>query len=163
MSAPKGYSRSQIRLHWIAAVIVAAQFVLSGPMAAAWQQFTRTGQFQFHPLIAAHVIGGVLVLVIALWRLLLRWRRGVPPLPEGEPAVLKLAAHATHWSLYALMILVPLSGAMAWFGGLGAAAGAHVILKTLLLLLVALHIAAALFHQFVLKTGLMLRMKQPLD
>ncbi len=73
--------------------------------------------------------------------------------------MLKLAAHLTHWTLYALMILMPLSGALAWFGDVELGAIVHNILKLPLLVLVLLHVLAALFHQFVLKTNLIARMK----
>ena len=56
------------------------------------------------------------------------------------------------------MIVMPVSGAMAWFGDAGAAAVVHNVSKVLLLLLVILHIVGALAHQFVLRTGLMERM-----
>lgn len=75
--------------------------------------------------------------------------------------MLRKAAHWGHLALYALMILMPLSGLAAWFGGLEAAAEVHEAMKPLLLILVAVHVAAALWHQFWLKDGLLLRMKWP--
>jgi cytochrome b561 len=83
--------------------------------------------------------------------------------PEVKPAILKLAAHLGHMGLYALMIAMPLSGAAAWFGGIEAAAEAHEVMKFLMIALVAVHVLAALWHQFWLKDGLLLRMKRPLD
>jgi len=44
-----------------------------------------------------------------------------------------------------------------------AAAEAHEVMKALLMVLAGLHVVAALWHQFWLKDGLLLRMKQPLD
>ena len=43
------------------------------------------------------------------------------------------------------------------------AAEAHEIMKALLMLLVGLHIAGALYHQFVLRNNLIGRMKRPAD
>lgn len=157
---PTHYSRAQIALHWVVFILIAFQFLAHEPMAKAWDTLMKGGEFAFSPLIAGHVIAGGAVAVFALWRLTLRMKRGVPPLPEKEPPLMQLAAHVIHWSLYALMLLVPVSGSMAWFGGVKPAAEAHEILKTVLLLLVILHVAGALYHQFVLKTNLMERMKK---
>lgn len=55
------------------------------------------------PLVAAPMFGGITILVLASWCIVMRHRRGVPPLPEKEPPLLK-AARITHGSLYVLMI-----------------------------------------------------------
>ena len=160
---PKGYSRAQIALHWIVAVLIVLQFVLHEPMAEAWDRVEDGIAVAFDPVVALHVFGGLAVLAFALWRIVLRQRRGAPPPPESEPAPLRLAAHLGHMALYALMVLMPVSGAVAWFGTVEAAAEAHEAMKPALLILVLVHVAAALWHQFWLKDGLMLRMKRPLD
>ena len=161
MAHPTGYTRTQIRLHWIVVLahrpaIHPARDHRRGRGTAA-----RRGRGRLDPLIAQHVLMGGLVAVLVVWRLGLRLTHGAPPPPEGEHPALKLVAHATHWAFYALMLLLPVSGGAAWFGGVEAAAEAHEVLKTLLLLLIALHVAAALVHQFIFKTNLMARMKRP--
>jgi cytochrome b561 len=163
MPSPKGYSPRQIRLHWMAAAVIVLQFVLHEPMSQAWDGIEEGLSPAFNWLVLSHIAGGVLVLVFALWRLALRHIRGVPPVPAAQAASLRLAAHLGHLGLYALMIAMPLSGLVAWFGGVSAAAEAHEVMKAALLALVALHVLAALWHQFWLKDGLMLRMKLPLD
>lgn len=112
-------------------------------------------------MVLAHVIGGVLVLAFALWRIVLRMKRGAPPAPETEPELLRRAAHWGHMALYALMVLVPLSGMAAWGGGIMAAGEVHETLKTALVVLILGHVAAALRHQFWLKDNLLARMKRP--
>lgn len=158
---PTGYSRLQIRLHWIVAALIVLQYVLHDSISEAWRTLRRGGEVAFDPLIAAHVFGGIAVLLLVLWRLSVRLKRGAPPPPEQEHPLLKTLAHITHWTLYALMILMPITGAVAWFGGAEGAAEVHEVLRVPLLLLTLLHVAAALFHQFVLKTNLMMRMKKP--
>lgn len=160
MAQPKGYSLAQIRLHWIVAALIAAQYLLKEPIEQAWDTYLKGGEVVFNPLILAHVAGGGLVLLLVIWRLSLRLTRGAPKPPEQEHALLQTAAHLTHWTLYLLMILMPVTGALAWFGGVEQAAFAHDVLKAPLLILSVLHVAAALFHQFVLKTNLIARMKQ---
>lgn len=163
MAGPLGYSARQIRLHWIVAGLIVMQVVLHEPIVAAWEQVEGGQSPASGWLVLAHLIGGVLVLIFALWRLVLRQVRGVPAAPEAEPEILRRVAHWGHLALYALMILMPLTGMAAWFGGFEAAAEAHDLMKPALLILVAVHVLAALWHQFWLKDGLMLRMKHPLD
>lgn len=163
MPKPTGYSARQIRLHWLVTILIVAQFVLHEPMSDAWDMIEDGHTPAFNWLVLSHVFGGVLVLVFALWRLVLRQTRGVPDAPEAEPAPLRMAAHLGHLALYALMILMPLSGMAAWFGGIEAAAEGHEVMKVALLALVAVHVLATLWHQFWLKDGLLLRMKRPQD
>ena len=71
------------------------------------------------PVVDTHKSIGITVLGLFLLRLL--WRIGHPPprLPAGYPRWEKIAAHAAHGVLYALMLLLPLSGWMhdsAWSG-----------------------------------------------
>ncbi|THD72798.1 cytochrome b [Thalassobius vesicularis] len=157
---PTHYSRAQIALHWVIFLLIAFQFVANEPMGEAWRAVKKGQEVSFDPLVAAHVFAGIAVLALVVWRLALRLTRGVPPLPAEEPAHLKLVAHLTHWGLYAFMVLVPLSGLVAWFGSVEPAGEAHEVLKTLLMILVILHVAGALYQQLVLKTNIMERMKK---
>ncbi|WP_415183797.1 cytochrome b/b6 domain-containing protein, partial [Phaeovulum sp.] len=97
------------------------------------------------------------------WRLALRARRGAPPPPAEEAPSLQMVAMATHGLLYMVLIAMVISGGMAWFGGIKQAASTHELMKLALLLLIGLHIVGALYHQVVLKTNIMMRMKRPLD
>jgi cytochrome b561 len=163
MPALKGYSARQIRLHWIVTILIVLQFVLHEPMSEAWEGIEDGLSPATNWLVLSHIAGGGLVLIFALWRLALRATRGVPPAPDAEPPLLRTAAHLGHLALYALMILMPISGLAAWFGGIEAAAEGHEVMKVALMALVAVHVLAALWHQFWLKDGLLLRMKRPLD
>ncbi|MCA0922285.1 cytochrome b [Pseudooceanicola nanhaiensis] len=153
------YSRAQILLHWIVVLLVAAQFLFEDGISTAWRQLLEGNDPGPSLGANAHVIAGIAVLVLAVLRILLRFTQGVPPLPKVEPRVLRLLAHVAHWALYALLILLPLTGGLAWFLGVAAAAEVHEALKTLLLLLIVLHVGAALYHQFILRDGLMSRMR----
>lgn len=156
-----GYNKTQIRLHWAIFILIVLQFVLHEPMAEAWEAMEHGKEFEGGPLIAQHVIGGILILLLVLWRLSIRMGRGAPALPENEPALLKGIAHLTHMVLYALMILMPVSGLIAFFGGVETAAEAHGIMRVIMLLFVLLHIVGAFYQQFVLKTNIMDRMRTP--
>lgn len=156
---PKGYSKTQIRLHWVIFILILFQFVLHEPIAAGWDIMMEGDMPEPNPLVLQHVIGGLAILALVLWRLRIRTTRGAPALPADEPLILKGIAHLTHFVLYALMILMPLSGAVAFFGQVEAAGSAHEFMRILLLLFALLHILGALYQQFVLKTNIMDRMR----
>lgn len=55
---------------------------------------------------------------------------------------------------------MPVSGGVAWFRANEVAAEAHEVMRATLLALIALPVAESLYHQFVLKDGLMQRMQR---
>ncbi|MBL8561306.1 MAG: cytochrome b/b6 domain-containing protein [Gemmobacter sp.] len=156
-----GYSRLQIALHWVTVGLILWQFVANEAMGQAWRAFRQGTELPLSALVAAHVFAGLALLAIAFWRMILRVTRNAPPAPAGQTAALRAAAAAVHGALYILTVAVAVSGAVAWFGGIATAAEAHEFLKTLLLVLIGLHVAAALWHQFWLRDGLMERMRRP--
>jgi cytochrome b561 len=158
----KGYSRVQILLHWVVAALIIFQIVGHEPMADAWGVVETGGTPVMSVMVWGHINAGIAVLLLVLWRIGLRLSRGAPLAPAG-PAPIRWAGKITHLALYGLMVLVPLSGMAAWFGGVAAAAEAHEVMKNLILILVLLHVGAALYHQFLVKDGLMDRMRKPLD
>lgn len=162
---PAGYSATQILLHWTIALLILVQFLASDGIEDAWDAFEDGEALRSGDLSLAwlHVGIGILVLLLAAVRLWLWLTRGAPPLPDRDPLPARLGAHAVHGLLYLLLFLVPLSGAVAWFAGVEEAADAHEFLKTALLVLVGLHVAGALVQQFVLGTGLLMRMLRPAD
>ena len=163
MSVVKGYSLGQIRLHWIVAGLIVIQYVFHDAISHAWRAMGRGVVPTFDPMITLHVVAGVAILALAVWRLTLRGRRGTPQPPASGNPLQELIARVTHLGLYALLLLLPVTGLVAWFGGVRSMGEMHELLKGLLLILVGLHVAGALLHQFVLKDGLMLRMKRPAD
>jgi cytochrome b561 len=152
------YRPAQIRLHWIVAILIAYQLIVEAPLGRALRQARNGLVPEFNLLVSAHVYVGITILLLVLWRLVLRLRHGAPPPPQTEPAKLQHAAKLAHWTLYAIMIALPISGLTAWYGGIELAAEVHEAMKPVLIGLLALHIAAVLWHQFWLKDGLMSRM-----
>jgi cytochrome b561 len=130
-------------------------------MGGAFRALIRGEDLTTGPLVAAHVWGGVLIGGLVLWRLALRATRGAPPPPEADHPALRLTAAVTHWTLYAVLAVLVASGAAAWFGSVRDAGEVHEALTTALLAVTGFHVAAALFHQFVLKTDVLVRMRRP--
>ncbi len=155
-----GYTRTQKILHWAIVLLVVFQFVSSDTIKALVQEvgITASSADTIPLIVRAHVLAGLLTFVLMLIRVFMRFTKGAPALPKDESAMMKMAAHATHGILYLALLLMPISGALAWFGQVDLAVTAHQTLKFVLLAFVALHILAALYHQFVLKNGLIKRM-----
>jgi cytochrome b561 len=129
---------------------------------------------------AWHKWAGVTVFMLVWLRLAWRLMFPPPPLFEGMSSAMKCAAHAGHWALYALMVVIPLTGWLmssakgfqtVWFGvlplpdllakdkALGEQlAQLHWALNVGLLLLIAGHAGAALWHHLVQKDDTLRRM-----
>lgn len=157
MSTAPAYSRTQIMLHWSIVVLIGASYLSSDAMKDAWRAFEK-GLDAYGTVAFLHVAGGVAILALALLRLVIRWQRGAPAEPAGTSPLMALAARLTHLGLHAAIVLVPAAGLLAWYGGIEAMGEVHEILFNLMLALVALHVAAAAYHQWVLRDGLLLRM-----
>ncbi len=154
-----GYSRTQIILHWVIAALVVFQFIGHDAIVEVSEMIAKGQDVEsIPPLARAHVFLGILTLLLAVWRVVLRLTRGAPALPAEESAALKMVAKLTHLALYGAIFIMPLSGIGAWFGGQEIAATVHTTFKVVVLASVALHVIGALYQQFVLKTGLIKRM-----
>lgn len=151
------YSSTQVRLHWIIVILMAAQYLLHDGISDAWKA-RLDGSIPNAPFPNPHAIVGIVILVLTLWRIVLRVRRGAPALPDEEPEGLKRVAKLTHLAFYGLLIAMPISGALAWVAGFKLPAEAHEVAAKLMMALIVLHVLGALVQQFVIKTDVMLRM-----
>ena len=89
-------------LHWTMAALILAMLFIGVAMVASLSDY--------HALVTVHEPLGIAILVLTTLRLLNRLLNPPPPLPADMPAVLRFAAHASHWMLYALMFGLPLVG-----------------------------------------------------
>jgi cytochrome b561 len=149
------YSRLQIGLHWLIAALVAVNYFVSDGMEDAFDGMMEgTPVSGLVPVV--HVWVGVTVLALVLLRLVVRLLHGAPE-ALGTSAADKAAVWG-HRVLYLLMLAVPAFGAVTWFGGVEATADLHVITMNVLMILALGHAAMAIFHQYVLRDGLLVRM-----
>ena len=158
-----GYSTAQVALHWTIAVLVVAQIVLHDGIIAVYAAVRGVGAATESDLFLAdvHVAFGIAVFALALLRVVLRVRLGVPPPPRDEHPALRMAARATHLALYALILLMPVTGGLAWFGGVEAMAELHRAGKVAILVLVGLHVLGALYQHVYRRTDVLRRMLRP--
>jgi cytochrome b561 len=154
MATPEKFSKIQIYLHWLIALMVIFQIVLHDDIVTLWAQ-RMDGIIPNEAVPTPHSIVGILIFVLMAWRLIIRLRRGIPALPPSETPILGLIAKGTHFLFYALLLIMPISGAVAWFFGIEQAANAHALAKFILIPLILLHFSAAMAHHFVLKTNVL--------
>ena len=172
-SAPT-YTVTARTLHWITATLVLINLPLGVVIANKWGGPWQDWLYNLHRSIGATVIPVILV------RFIYRWGHPAPPLPADMPAIQQLAAHATHWLLYGLLIVQPFLG---WIGTSAFPAQiivfglfelppiwppdrplsdwvlfVHALVGLTIAALVVLHIGAALYHHFVRKDGILERM-----
>ncbi|MCX7890070.1 MAG: cytochrome b/b6 domain-containing protein [Rhodobacteraceae bacterium] len=158
---PAGYTRAQIALHWVIGVLIVLQLLFGDSMTEVWRGYVQTGTASMTAMAWGHIVGGSLILALVLWRLVLRLSRGAPGPATGETPVQALIAKLVHVALYALMLLMPLSGLVAWYGDVRTAGDVHELLKAVLWVFIGLHVLGAVYNHFVLKNGLIGRMLKP--
>lgn len=167
------YHPALVALHWLMALMIVmglifGKFLLS-PMDIANPEKAQG--------LAGHMTIGLLVGALLIIRFILRLTSKTPPHAKTGNAFLDRVGAATHWVLYLLVALMVMSGIgtafnaglfQIAFGGSGDPIPgnltdlrpriAHGLVSNLLFTLVALHFAAALYHQFHLRDGLFRRM-----
>lgn len=177
------YGTVAMSLHWLIALLVVVNIALGFTFNEVLDHHDplRATLTFFHKPI------GLTVLVLSVARLVWRLVNPIPPLPADLPAWMKVAARGSHYLLYLFIIGVPLLGwAMvsaskngkptSFFGlfdwpNIGVIAAmpdkdslhhsleaTHIDLAYLALALALVHIGAALYHYFVRKDTVLLRM-----
>lgn len=184
VSSPVGslterYTLTAIVLHWVLAVAILTAFSVGLYLEG----------LPFSPaklkLINWHKWAGVTILALSVLRLLWRLTHRPPALPakieSAMPGWQRAAYHGTHHLMYLLFFAVPLLGwayssakgfPIVWFGVLPlpdlvapnpelaeAIKPLHGLAAWGLIGLVALHVGAALKHQFIDRDGLLARMR----
>lgn len=160
-AAPEVYSVTQVWLHWTIAGLIVVQLVMNEGIETAFgARMDRTGP-ELPVTALAHMMIGGAVLALTLWRLVLRWRTGVPP-PEADANVLiRWSSKLTHIALYALALGMPLTGALAWFGWSEIASEVHEAGRLLLIGVILLHVLGALFEHSIMGNDTLARMLRP--
>lgn len=159
------YAIPQIVVHWLAAIVIIFLLV-TGTFVLADLPNTvqKLGNLRIHMIVGA--LAGLLVLT----RLFLRKRQPAPPPGQGERL-----ARLGHMALNLVILLLVFSGAVLALqsGTFDAVFGSgvlpedfkqftprkiHGLASRLAMGLIALHVLAALYHQFVVRDGRLSRM-----
>lgn len=164
------YRTAVIALHWLIAVLIITQMVIAvrmGPEESPAQ----------HNLEALHVSVGLTILLLSVARMVVRLMYTPPPLPVVMALWQRVLAKIGHAAFYVLIPAILLTGwslrsfpsqpvafwgaevwpRLPWFSSLPPDQGMplyhrieliHEIMTGLLLWLLVLHVAGALWHQF---------------
>ncbi len=156
-----GYSLSQKLIHWLMAALIFFNLLFTEGMEN-WNRLVSRGETATPEDIASanvHAYVGIAILCLSVVRLVLRLAHGAPDAPAEEPPVFRIASKLAHGTFYLLFFLLPISGAAAYYFGVEAVGSLHGgPLKLLMWLLIVVHIAAVLVHQFYWKTPVAQRM-----
>jgi cytochrome b561 len=174
MPSADRYTATAIALHWLIFVLIACGFTLAVYMVDLPLSPAKLKYFSWHKWL------GVTVFVLALMRVAWRLTHRAPLYVAAMPQWQHRAAAIMHGALYLLILVIPLTG---WI--YSSAAGVptvylgvialpdlvmkdkalaelmksvHVTLNYTLLVLVLMHVAAALQHHFVLRDNVLSRM-----
>ena len=170
-STPTRYGAVPIAIHWITALALLGLLISGFRAADMMDDAAKTA------ILRVHTAVGVAVLLLTLARIV--WWIAVdrkPAYPAGQPRWQQIASAAVHGLLYVALVLMAGSGigmmALSGAGDIvwGGAAGplpdfrlfvpraAHGIGATLIIALTLAHVAAAFYHQLVLRDRLLARM-----
>ena len=174
MAKTAGYTPTAISLHWLIVALLIGQFTFAWTMPHIGRDTPVT------TLISLHFTFGVMILAVAIVRLVWRASHGEPAPEDGLPAWQTASARIVHWLLYLLLFVLPVLGWInaSWRGmpivmfglelpmlvakrapGWQWTGDVHVVLSNYLLLaLVGLHVAAALYHYLIRRDGVLQRM-----
>jgi len=166
------YHPALVVLHWVMALLIIAALTLG---ALVMVKIPNTDPMKFEAL-GSHMAGGMAILVLMLIRLVIRARTAHPaPASAGHP-ILDRLAWASHRLFYGTVAAMAISGIImalqtglfdsVFFGGGKLPAdfwaypirGVHYVVSRILMVLIAVHIVAALYHALVLRDGLLKRM-----
>jgi len=168
------YHPAQVVLHWLSAVLVISAWAIG---ALLFGRIPDTASALRIFFLGVHMTAGLTIALVVALRLALRF--ALEPLPRATSgnALLDRLAPAVHAALYVAALAMAASGlALAVQAGLPAivfgdadrplpaslhklaAREVHAVIGTILISLVALHAAAALYHHFVRRDGLLARM-----
>lgn len=160
--------------HWATAILVLVAFIY-GPGGSEQRVYSAARDFdrQLHETLGLCVLA--LVVLRLLWRML-----DTRPEPPAVPRWMGVAAKAVQWTLYLLLFALPFTSITgAWLEGhpltllagvkippllglshdVGATiAHIHTWLGDAILWLAGFHALAAIYHQFVLKDGVLASM-----
>jgi len=170
-SAPKRYHPVHVAIHWLMALLVfmmlgIGKFIMPGISPEDPQKVM---------LLQSHTYFGGAIAILLVVRLVLRFTAKRPAPADAGNAFLNFVGKAVHFLLYLFLIGMALSGLglfqLADLPSVFSAAKpypsnffdylpriGHGLTSWVLLALVALHIGAAIYHQFLKRDNLLSRM-----
>jgi len=103
MSTQARFPAASRLLHWLMALMVVATLFIGVGMAASLSP-------RYELLVSIHRPLGMAIFVLCVARIVNRFIKPPPELPDTVPSLQRFAAKASHVVLYALMFIMPLVG-----------------------------------------------------
>ncbi len=97
------YDPVAVCLHWAIGLLIIVMLFVGLTMGDYPQQYKFLA-------INLHKATGITILGLSIFRLVWRFMNPPPALPTGMPLWERAAAHLSHWALYAVILVMPLSG-----------------------------------------------------
>lgn len=171
MTLVSRYHPLLVALHWILAVLIIAALLLGAVVMA---KLPNSDPMKVEALFS-HMIGGSLILVLMLVRLVVRLRTEHPAPPSTGVRILDRLAWVSHRMLYGAVLGMAITGlVMALQTGLPGILfrgdplpadfwvypirSVHYLISRVLMTVIAIHIVGALYHTLFLRDGLLRRM-----
>ena len=173
MTENTGYTGTAKALHWAIVGLLIAQYIFAWTMPHIGRNTPVT------TLISLHFTFGIIILAVAIVRLAWRATHGEPAPEDGLPPWQVRSAHIVQVALYVLLFVLPILGWInaSWrnmpivmlglelpklvatrAAGWGWTGDVHGLLANYLMLaLVGLHVAAAVYHYFFRRDGVLAR------
>jgi cytochrome b561 len=162
MARREGYASPQIGIHWLIVLLVIVQLVVAESMTTMFDAMEEGEQVSSQIALGGsiHYWVGIAILALMVMRLVMRLTLGAPPHAPGSSPAQNMAAAVVHAALYIVLLAAPVSGLVAYYG-LADVGDIHALVRPALFILVILHVAGALYNQFIRKDGTVMRMMRP--
>ena len=152
------YSILQVSLHWIMALLFAANYLVSYEMEKLFHRYLDGAPINSDWTASFHIFFGITFILLAVIRLAIRSNHKTPEMAVSSNPIVKRLTLYLHNGLYLLMFLVPIAGMSALYVKVKLLGDIHILLMNLMLAIISLHIISSLYHQFILKDNLLKRM-----
>jgi|TARA_X000000950_G_scaffold134376_1_gene167320 cytochrome b561 len=160
------YLKAQKVIHWLMAIIIMLDLNVAQKFGGDMELWDRLESR------VDHAQAGLIVTFLFLLRIFLRYKYGAPALPSEMPGWQVISAKAGHYGLYILMGMLIVTGILSAnftsdpvlvFGLLNLSSetqniemfnlirGIHEFSTNAIILLIVIHILAALYHHFIVK------------
>ena len=142
-------------MHWLVVFLIVPQFLFSNKISKALEARFNESEVVENPMISLHILTGFIIFCLACARFIQRLEKSNHREDNTINYAGKIIKHLNHYSLYFLLLALPVTGAIGWFRGIEAFANLHVLLKSIFLLLVALHLTSTFYQQLFLKNNVL--------
>lgn len=178
--AKRHYDGTARLMHWVSALFFIAALVIGLYFSRLNYRGDEADYAAFLKVIFWHKTFGVFAFLLVFYRLYHRWKSPPPGLPADSPPWMRVSSWLSHMSLYGLIVVLGATGLVASDIGnyavrifgiwaipqfpaenrelADAIFEVHMWLGDFAAFLVALHIAASLYHHFVVKDDVLTRM-----